>query len=108
MALRAQWEGRMRLYRFHLPKNRLAAMPQNERHMMLLFGQIANELNMLRKSALFSGNDVSDNETVKFAEVAQWYFFIKLLGAKTFEAWEAFRRYFQGDGEIAQKYSQPL
>jgi hypothetical protein len=101
-------EEAMRLYRFRLPKDQLAVMSQNERHMMLLFGQIANELNILRKSALFSGNNVSDNEIVKFAEVAQWYFFIKLLGAKTFEAWEAFRRYFQGDAEIAQKYSQPL
>lgn len=98
----------MHLYRFRLTKDQLAAIPQNERHMMLLFGQIANELNILRKSALFSGNGLSDNEIVKFAEVAQAYFFIKLLGAKTYEAWEAFRKYFQGDPEIAQKFSRPL
>ena len=97
----------MQLYQLHLTKEQLAAMPDIERQTLLLFGHIANELNMLRKAALFSGNAISDNVVMRYAEVAQAYFFIKLLGAKTFEAWEAFRRHFQ-EGLLGAKYSKQL
>jgi hypothetical protein len=84
-------------------------MPQQERSAILLFGHIANELNILRKAALFSGNAaLSDHKVMQLAEVGQWTFFMRLLAAKTFEAWEAFRKLFQENKDMAAKYAKPL
>jgi hypothetical protein len=98
----------MKLYKLNLTKAQLDAMPPHERGVLLLFGHIGNELNILRKAAMFSGNVLSDDEVMKLAEIGQWTFFMRLLGAKTHEAWEAFRRLFQKNKDMAARYAKPL
>lgn len=98
----------MKLYQLKLSKERLAAMPEKERGLLLLIGHILNEINILRKAALFCGNQLGDQEHVKLAEMGQQILFMRLLGGKTHEAWLAFERRFQKDRDISRAYTKPL
>lgn len=98
----------MKLYQLKLSKEQLAAMPEKERCLLLLIGHILNEINILRKAALFCGNQLGDQEHVKLAEMGQQILFMRLLGGKTHEAWLAFERRFQKDKEISLVYAKPL
>ena len=63
----------IKVYRVLVPKDRLAAMPKEERAVLLLLGHAENELNTLIKLILMSRNGTSSADVIRYAEASQTF-----------------------------------
>lgn len=98
------------VYEVNLTKEKLAAIPLNERRLLLLLGHATNEINLLHKLILMSGY-TDENAEIKFAndiQSGQIFALIRTLAGKLHEAWELFTKRFYGDAQIKEKYISTL
>lgn len=95
----------MELHRIKLTKKKLAAMPEDERTLLLLLGHANNEINVLSKLILMVRKDDPPNEIVNHVEAGQIFVIMRLLIGKLHEAWELFKKRFQGNRKLAAKYA---
>jgi len=92
-----------------LPRDRLAAMPANERGVLLLFGHISNEINLISKVSYFALQTyIGQKEPVLAAQFCQCLLFERLWAGKVHEAWVRFKDQFEADPAIRSKYMQKL
>lgn len=100
---------RMRFWRIVIKQAELAAIPAADRNLLLLLGHVLNELTIVLRVTTVSIQSIhQESGELTRASEGQAFFFLRLLGAKTHEAWEAFRTRFDGDPEIARRYGKAL
>jgi hypothetical protein len=73
-------------------KEELAAIPPAERNLLLMFGNIANELSVLNKLFYWSSLTVQDDGVVGHAGIMQAQVVGRMFAGKLLEAWEAIRK----------------
>jgi hypothetical protein len=77
----------MEVRKIKLSRSKLAAMPQNERVLLLLLAHASNELTVLRKPILMMRKSASESQIVE-VEAGQVFIFTRLLVGKLHEVWE--------------------
>jgi hypothetical protein len=78
----------LQIYRVPVPKDRLRAMPRDERVLLLLLGYAANQLSMLQKLLTFATNRTPDAEVEQHATGTQTQMLVRLTVGALNEAWE--------------------
>jgi hypothetical protein len=78
----------IQVYRIPVPKERLRAMPRDERVLLLLLGYAANQLSMLQKLLNFATNRTPDAEVEQHATGTQTQMLVRLMVGALNEAWE--------------------
>jgi hypothetical protein len=95
----------MQIYQVNLTKQKLAAMHQLERTLLLLLGHARNEINVLSKLILMAGNSrLPPHQIVDHVEAAQILIIMQVLIGKLHEAWELFKRRVQSNSHFSSKY----
>lgn len=77
----------IKVYRIPVPKDRLRAMPKDERVLLLLLGYAANQLSMLQKFLNFATNRTPEAEFEQHATGSQTQMLVRLLVGSLNEAW---------------------
>jgi hypothetical protein len=98
----------MEIYRAVLDRAKLAAMPENERTLLLLLGHASNEINVLSKLILMMQKDDPPSLVFDHVEAGQTFILMRLLTGKLHEAWELFRTRVQSDPAISKTYLPQL
>lgn len=93
-----------KIHRVHLTKEKLAAMPQAERSLLLLLGHASNEINVLSKLILMARKDEPSIKMIDHVEAGQVLVLMRVLIGKLHEAWRLFQRRFQANRPLAEKY----
>jgi hypothetical protein len=75
------------VYKIHVSKDRLRAMPSDERSLFILLGHAANQLNLFSKLTLFSLNNTTDQEPESFLSGVQSQMLLRMAIAILHEAW---------------------
>jgi hypothetical protein len=97
----------MQTYRLELTKQRLAAMPAEERRVLLLLGHAVNEINVLQKLMMMVRRDEA-HSIVTRCENGQILILMRVLIGKLHEAWELFKKRIQADAQLRAKYLDKL
>ena len=88
------------IYQLTLTKKSLAAMPPAERRLLLLLGHATNEISVLQKLILVSGQFGTPHKFVDHVQSGQTLILMRVLIGKLYEAWELFKTRFQADQQI--------
>jgi len=96
------------VYQVDLTKEKLAAMPVEERRLLLLLGHATNEINVLQKLILMAGQATPELKFVDHVQAGQIFVLMRTLIGKLHEAWELFVKRFQSDHQISAKYLPKL
>jgi hypothetical protein len=91
----------LKVYRIPIPKDRLRAMPNDERVLFVLLGYASNQISMLQKLLTFATNRTPDAELEQHATGAQTQMLVRLVALN--EAWEMVRTRFI-EAPLAQSY----
>src|ERR1700744_2869971 len=75
------------VYRIPVPKDRLRAMPRDERVLLLLLGYAANQLSMLQKLLTFATNRTPGRDFEQHGTGSQTQMLVRLLVGSLNEAW---------------------
>jgi hypothetical protein len=90
-----QFEGAMiQVYRITVEKERLRAMPKDERVLLLLLGYASNQLSMLQKLLIFATNITPMKELEQHVTGAQTQMLVRLTVGALNETWELVRTRF--------------
>ena len=98
----------MHVYHAKIDRAKMAALPENERVLLLLLAHASNELNVLTKLILMTRKDDPPSPIVDHVEAGQSFIFIRLLVGKLHEAWELFRARVQSDRAISTTFLPQL
>lgn len=82
------------VYKIALPKDKLMAMPEKERALMMLLGYAANQVNFFTKLVLLSSNQDGPNEMEQKLSGGQTQMSLRILIGVLNEAWELVRKRF--------------
>jgi hypothetical protein len=96
------------VYQVDLTKEKLAAMPADERQLLLLLGHAANEINVLQKLILMALQPTPELKFVDHVQAGQVFVLMRTLIGKLHEAWELFVKRFQSAPQISAKYLPKL
>jgi hypothetical protein len=107
-AKKANLSKSLTVYRFNLTKEKLAALTRAERRLLLLLGHAANEINVLSKLILMSGQSQPATKMEDYVIAGQTLILMRLLMGKLHEAWELFTKRFQKDRELSRQYLRLL
>ena len=80
--------------RVPLPKERLKAVPKEERALFLLSGYAANQINLLFKLVIFSSNKTPDGQLEQKLSGAQTQMLVRILIGTLHEIYEMVRKQF--------------
>lgn len=78
----------IQVYRIPVPKERLRAMPKDERVLLLLLRYAANQLSMLQNLLNFATNRTPEAEVEQHATGVQTQMLVRLMVGALNEAWE--------------------
>jgi hypothetical protein len=78
----------IQVYRIPVPKERLRAMPKDERVLLLLLGHAANQLSTLQKVLTFATKRVAQTEIERHATGTQTQMLVHLVVGSLSEAWQ--------------------
>jgi hypothetical protein len=76
------------VYNIPVPKDRICAMPKQERVLLLLLGYVSNQLSMLQKLLTFATNRTPVSELEQHASGAQTQMLVRITIGALNEAWE--------------------
>jgi hypothetical protein len=96
------------IFQVDLKKSSLSAIPLAERRLLLLLGHAANEINVIQKLILVSGQEKPKIQFVDIVQAGQTFILIRILIGKMHEAWKLFTTRFHGDRLIKEKYEPRL
>ena len=82
------------VYRIRLPKDRLCAMPANERALFFLLGYAGNQINMFQKLLIFSTNQTPDEIVEQRITGAHTQMLLRFMIGLLHEAWLLIHRRF--------------
>ncbi len=86
----------MAILRVRLSKEKLAAMPAVERRLFLMLGTVSNEIRVLLKMLLWTGDYSSSNAAVRHGQISMSLMFLRLLAGKLKEGHRVLQRDFFG------------
>jgi hypothetical protein len=92
------------IYRVELTKEKLAAMPAEERRALLLLGHAINEINVLQKLIMMHRRTPAPHKVVDRLEAGQALILTRVLIGKLHEAWELFKVCVQPSALLRSKY----
>jgi len=78
----------IQVYRIPVPKERLRAMPKDERVLLLLLGYVANQISMFQKLVIFSFNKEPVHEIEQHASAVQSHLLVRLMVGAVNEGYE--------------------
>src|SRR5437867_10946503 len=81
-------KGEVKLYKFSVPRAKLAVMPDWERNLFIMLGHIANELEILRRLIVWSQNHDEQREIPRRFYTAQTMCIGRILTGRLSEMWE--------------------
>jgi hypothetical protein len=84
------------VYEFDVPRDKLLAMPVDERGFLLSLGYATNHVQMLQKLSIFSLNNEPHNETEATLCAAQTQMIVRLLIGALHESWKIIETRFIG------------
>jgi hypothetical protein len=84
------------VYKIALPKDKLMAMPEKERSLMMLLGYASNQISFFAKLVLLSSNKDSPTEMEQKLSGGQTQMSLRILIGVLNEAWELVRKRFLG------------
>src|SRR5712691_3789284 len=84
----------LKIVRVPISKDRLRAMPKEERALLFLLGYTANQITMASKLIIFATNKTPTNEIEQIITGAQTQMFARLTIGVISEAWEMLRTRF--------------
>lgn len=93
----------LKVLRIPIPKDRLKALPSDERVLFLLLGYVSNQIAMLQKLVVFSLNTQPENEPDQYATGAQSEMLVRMLVGAVNEAWLLVERRFTSN-PIGKEY----
>jgi len=93
--------------RIALPKDRLKAIPKDERALFLLLGHAANQINLLSKLVIFSTNKTPVGQPEQDLSGAQSQILARILIGMLAETWELIRTQFLSS-PLGKEYSSKL
>jgi len=93
----------MEIFHAKLSRSKLAAMPEDERVLLLLLAHASNEINVISKLILMMRKDEPPTPIVDHVEAGQIFILMRLLIGKLHEAWELFKYRVHGNRAIADK-----
>ena len=93
--------------RVSLPKDRLRAMPKEERALLFLLGYAANQITLFSKLVIFSGNKTSPNPVEEQLSNAQSQILARVAIGVLAEAWELIHKRFIGT-QIGKEFTPKL
>jgi hypothetical protein len=93
----------MKIRRLKITKQKLAAMPEKDRTLLLLLGHAVNEINVLSKLILMVRKDDPQSDIINHVETGQCLIFLRLLVGKLHEAWLLFQKRVQADRTLRAK-----
>lgn len=96
------------IHRVIFKKAELAAMPKDERSLLLLMGHATNEMNVLSKFILMMRKDDPPTTIEDYTEGGQIFIIMRVLIGKLHEAWELFKARAQSNKDISEKYVKKL
>jgi len=91
------------IYEFEVSKQRLAAMPDDERSFLIFLGHATNEISCLSKLVIMAGNVPTTHKLIDHVHTGQSLILLRLLIGKCYEAWKLFRK-----AAVSQKYADDL
>ena len=109
----AQWLKRKRghgvieVFKIPIPKDKLKAMPEKERSLLLLLGYAANQISFFAKLVILSSNKDGEKEMEQMLSGTQTQMSLRILVGVLNETWELVRKRFTGS-EIGRNYRQRL
>lgn len=84
----------IQVYQIPVPKDRLRAIPKDERAFLLLLGYAANQLSMLQKLLMFSSNKIPPNELEQQLSSAQTQMLVRYIVGVLHETWLLIERHY--------------
>lgn len=87
----------VKVYKITISKDKLAAMPEKERSLMMLLGYAANQINFFAKLVLLSSNKDGLTEMEQKLSGGQTQMSLRILIGVLNEAWELVRKRFPRD-----------
>jgi hypothetical protein len=96
----------LKLLKFEISKEKLAAIPEAERRFFILMMNVLNDIAMLHKLATFS-NKLRNNLIEQRAQNSLTFFILILLAGKLWEGWKMLGREFFGS-KLSIEYDQLL
>lgn len=75
------------VYRIPVPKERLRALPKDERVLLLLMGYVSNQVLMLQKLLIYATKLDPKNEVEQHATGVQTQMLVRIAVSAAFEAW---------------------
>jgi hypothetical protein len=97
----------MELKKLSISKSDFMSIPEAERLFFLRFGNLFNEICILRKLVYFSGGTRTTHDILKKAKMSQAVFILRLLAGKLWEGWLSLRKDFF-DAKISKDYEKKL
>ena len=81
-----EWKN-MELKKLSISKSDFMSIPEAERLFLFRFGNLFNEICVLRKLVYFSGGTKTTNKILKNAKMSQAVFILRILAGKLWEGW---------------------
>ena len=75
------------VYRIPIPKDRLRALPKDERVLLLLLGYVSNQVLMLQKLLIYATRLDPKDEVEQHATGVQTQMLVRIAVSAAFEAW---------------------
>lgn len=97
----------MKSKKLSISKSNLMSIPESERLFFLRFGNLFNEICILRKLMFFSIGIETTDRTLKAAQYSQAFFLLKILSGKLWEGWRMLEQDFFRT-RISQDYQSEL
>lgn len=100
----------MTIYQVRFSKTELSKLPEDEQIFLLQLTHFLNEISMLHKCLVMSGNGLgTSNDIERQGQVALALFFLRLLAGKLKEGWEMLQKgYFGSKSRLSQYYESEL
>ena len=98
----------MNIYRVKFSKSELSKLPEDEQIFLFQMAHFLNEISMLHKCLVMSGNGLStSNEIERQGQVSLSIFFLRLLAGKLKEGWEMLQKDYFGS-KLSRYYKKEL
>lgn len=97
----------MELKKLSISKSKLMSIPEAEQLFFLRFGNLFNEICILRKLAYFSTGIETTDRTIRAAQNSQAFLLLKMLAGKLWEGWRLLEQDFFGT-KLSQDYESRL
>jgi hypothetical protein len=95
------------VYKIPIPKDKLRAMPADERALLMLLGYAANQITFFSKLVLFSTNRDGNSELERLLSASQSQMVVRVVIGVLNEAWELIRTRFMSTA-YGQAYTTQL